>query len=242
MLVGFDEDGVPVAKVTDFGISKSADGSGADVSRVIGTYCYMAPEQFNPARYGVNGKIRCNVDLWAFGVMTIELLTGVLPLGAGDSDASTGQIMESIMRVFPAELLGGFDEPYQTVIQMCLVQNAGERAQSAEELLRVLDGPVREAPRGGRETVAEEAWTPGPSRFARERTVREGSAPQMPFDDGRSEATPPSPAAGTEGQGAQPQRKRSSLKWVVGVIAACVLIVGGAAWYAATHQFGEGVI
>ena len=236
VLVGFDEDGVPVAKVTDFGISKSADGSGTDVSRVMGTYCYMAPEQFNPARYGVNGKIRCNVDLWAFGVMTIELLTGVLPFGAGDSDASTGQIIESIMRGVPAELLSGFDEPYRTVLQMCLVQNAGERAQSAEELLRVLDGPVREAPRGGRDTVAEEAWTPGPSGFARERTVAEGFAPQMPLDDGRSEATQASPSPGTMRPEAQPQRRRSSVKWVIGVIAACVLIAGGSAWYAVSRD------
>ena len=140
VLVGF-EDGVPVAKITDFGVSKSASLSGAGVSVVgLGTYGYMAPEQLNPLRYGVGGKIQCNLDLWSFGVMTMELLSGVLPFSAGDLEASTGQILEAINRGVSAEDLHIFDEPYQSMLRLCMVQNAGKRAQSAAELLAILDG------------------------------------------------------------------------------------------------------
>jgi serine/threonine protein kinase len=140
VLVGF-VDGCPVAKITDFGLSKLASASGTGLSVTgQGTYAYMAPEQFNPARFGVNGKIQCNLDIWSFGAMLIELLTGALPFGAGDPDTGSGQIMEAIVRGVPTEFLNGFEEPYRRVLERCMVQDAGKRAQSAAELIELLNG------------------------------------------------------------------------------------------------------
>jgi serine/threonine protein kinase len=156
VLVGY-EDGVPVAKVTDFGISKAASVSGTDPSQLgLGTFAYMAPEQLNPLRYGVNGKIQCNLDLWAFGAMTIELLTGKLPFG-GDGAASTGEILESIVRGIPPEVMSGFEEPYQSVLRRCMIQDAGKRAQSADELLTLFDGTPQVPVAQRKETVIEVA-------------------------------------------------------------------------------------
>ena len=155
VLVGF-EDGVPVAKLADFAISKLASGSGVDMSQVgVGTSVYMAPEQLNPVRYGVNGKIQCNLDLWSFGAMTIELLTGKLPFGGGA--ASTGEILESIVRGVPAEVLDTFEEPYRSVLRRCMIQDAGKRAQSADELLRLFDPASHVPDRNRKETVVENA-------------------------------------------------------------------------------------
>lgn len=139
VLVGY-QDGIPVAKITDFGISKSAGDSGVGLSQMgLGTLAYMAPEQLNPVRYGVNGKIQCNLDLWSYGAMMIELLTGVSPFGAGLAGASTGQIFEAIIQGIPAHELNGFEEPYRSVLRLCMVQESGKRAQNANELLSLLE-------------------------------------------------------------------------------------------------------
>ena len=158
VLVGF-EDGTPVAKITDFGISKQINQSGARVSMVgLGTYAYMAPEQLNPDRFGVNGKIQCNLDLWAFGAMTIELLTGELPFGGNEGD-STGQIMEAIIRGIPPQALNGFEEPYRSLLARCMIQDARHRAQTADELLSLLESPTPIHAEPRRQTVVEEVWS-----------------------------------------------------------------------------------
>jgi len=157
VLVSF-QDGTPVARITDFGISKSISESGAQVSVMgLGTYAYMAPEQLNPVRYGVNEKVQCNLDLWSYGPMMIELLTGVLPFGAGQAGASTGQILEAITRGISSQELNSFEEPYRSVLARCMVQDAGKRAQSAEELLSLLEAVHYGPGEQRQETVVEKA-------------------------------------------------------------------------------------
>jgi hypothetical protein len=149
------EDGIPVAKIMDFGIAKTSRETGVKISRLIGTVAYMAPEQLNPAAYGVNGNIQCNLDLWSFGVMTMELLTGRLPFGAGDPRASTGQIQEAIVNGVSEKELNSFDEPYRSVLRKCMVQEAGKRAQSAAELIDLLGAAPHVAGKLHRQTVVE---------------------------------------------------------------------------------------
>ncbi|MGA2673182.1 MAG: protein kinase [Terracidiphilus sp.] len=192
-------DGAPVAKVTDFGISKSSAGSGVEMSSVrLGTYAYMAPEQLNPARFGVNGKIQCNLDLWAFGAMTIELLTGELPFG-GNSGESTGQILEAIIRGIPAQVLNGFEEPYRGVLRRCMVQDASRRAQSAEELLSLLEAPRQSSAEERRQTVVEDTRK-------RQATVYEKtSARPKPAPQPRPQPVTPSPSPKPKKTEATPQ-------------------------------------
>jgi serine/threonine protein kinase len=64
----------PIAKITDFGISKVMDAVSPKSSELLGKVEYMAPEQFNPRKYGINGKISNNLDLWSFGCLTYELI------------------------------------------------------------------------------------------------------------------------------------------------------------------------
>ena len=75
------EDGSTILKILDFGISKiigtdqSADMSGAGMTStgaVMGTPLYMSPEQ---ARGRVN-EIGPTTDVWAMGLISLQLLTG----------------------------------------------------------------------------------------------------------------------------------------------------------------------
>ena len=60
------------AVIMDFGISTSAD-NGAEGGSVIGTMEYMAPEQAE------GGSVDARADIYAFGLILYELLTGLRP-------------------------------------------------------------------------------------------------------------------------------------------------------------------
>ncbi|KAI3704554.1 hypothetical protein L1987_74778 [Smallanthus sonchifolius] len=63
------------AKVADFGLAKLTSGNDTHVStRVMGTFGYLAPE------YASSGKLSEKSDIFSFGVMLLEILTGRKPI------------------------------------------------------------------------------------------------------------------------------------------------------------------
>ncbi|KAL5702956.1 non-specific serine/threonine protein kinase [Ranunculus cassubicifolius] len=59
-------------KISDFGMAKlvMADQSQGITSRVVGTYGYMAPE------YAMHGEFSVKSDVFSFGVLVLEIITG----------------------------------------------------------------------------------------------------------------------------------------------------------------------
>ncbi len=94
-----DEDGCTEAKVLDFGIAKILGGLddssaselptklGRTSGRLVGTPTHMAPEQ----TFG-NVAVGPAADVWAFGVVAYECLTGELPFNGGDLAELFGRI------------------------------------------------------------------------------------------------------------------------------------------------------
>ncbi|XP_065868707.1 receptor-like kinase TMK3 [Euphorbia lathyris] len=71
------------AKISDFGLVKLApDGERSIVTRLAGTFGYLAPE------YAVMGKITTKSDVFSFGVVLMELLTGLAALDEQRSEES----------------------------------------------------------------------------------------------------------------------------------------------------------
>jgi formylglycine-generating enzyme required for sulfatase activity len=140
ILVHVDE-GAPVAKIADFGISKNVDAAtGGQSSQVMGTIEYMAPEQFNAARYGLEGKIGTNLDLWSFGIMVYELITGRSLFGVRGTNTGSEQIMNNILSDELPDDIYSLPQPYGDVILACLVKNAAERVRTASEVIGLFDG------------------------------------------------------------------------------------------------------
>ncbi|XP_058109020.1 receptor protein kinase TMK1-like isoform X2 [Magnolia sinica] len=63
------------AKVSDFGLVKLApDGNNSVATRLAGTFGYLAPE------YAVTGKVTTKADVFSYGVVLMELVTGLAAL------------------------------------------------------------------------------------------------------------------------------------------------------------------
>ncbi|KAF5461034.1 hypothetical protein F2P56_020863 [Juglans regia] len=69
-------------KISDFGLARSFGGDEVDskTNRIVGTYGYMSPE------YAVHGKYSVKSDVFSFGVLVLELVSGKKNRGFCDPD------------------------------------------------------------------------------------------------------------------------------------------------------------
>ncbi|KAG9140303.1 hypothetical protein Leryth_023933 [Lithospermum erythrorhizon] len=72
------------AKVADFGLVRLApDGKASLVTRLAGTFGYLAPE------YAVTGRVTTKIDVFSFGVILMEMITGRRALDETQTEDST---------------------------------------------------------------------------------------------------------------------------------------------------------
>ena len=131
-----------IPKIADFGISKKIDYSTISKdqkksTQLLGKIDYMAPEQFYPDKFGVDGNITTQVDLWSFGIILFELFMKHTPFSA-DPDCNPIMAIQKITND-PFEDISEIPIPYRTIIEKCLVKEAGKRVQRAEDLISVLN-------------------------------------------------------------------------------------------------------
>jgi serine/threonine-protein kinase len=125
----------PVAKILDFGISKSSDDSG-DLSltrtgMVMGTPFYMAPEQ---AR---GEHVDHRVDIYACGIMLYETLTGRRPFVASSYNALVLQILSTQPRD-PREIRPAIPNSLVPIIYKALSKFRAERYDDARQFIDAL--------------------------------------------------------------------------------------------------------
>lgn len=123
----------PGVKLLDFGLARLTESKGStiepltSVDTVIGTIDYMAPEQLN------GEAIDARTDIFAFGVVLYEMLTGERPF-QGSTRAS---IIGSILFGSPKPLLEIDDHlpaALDGLIRACLEKNPDDRIQTAHDL------------------------------------------------------------------------------------------------------------
>ncbi len=144
ILISRDNRGRLIPKIADFGLSKlvteeEVDSSDFDLSDGRGTPAYKAPEQIT------GGTVSFNLDLWAFGVILYEMVTGEKPfsVGAQSGEPTQRRAMESkIASVQLPKRLDTVAEPFQSMIRRCLVKDIRERVRKPEELLALLEKPT----------------------------------------------------------------------------------------------------
>jgi Tol biopolymer transport system component len=141
------EDGT--VKVLDFGLAKAMDPtatSGADLSNsptqltaatqfgtILGTASYMAPEQ-------AKGKaVDRRADIWAFGVVLFEMLSGERPFKGDDvSDVLAAVLRQEVdWKALPANT----PPNVRRVLERCLVRDPKQRLRDIGDVWLGMDGP-----------------------------------------------------------------------------------------------------
>ncbi|MGQ9730757.1 MAG: outer membrane protein assembly factor BamB family protein, partial [Candidatus Zipacnadales bacterium] len=131
-------------KITDFGLAK-AYGTPTKLTPSatgMGTYTYMPPEQFVDA-----GSADRTSDIYSFGVVLYQALTGVVPF----SGQNLGALMHAILHstpVPPRQRNRDIPEALEAVILKCLAKPRDERYQRFEELEQDLSAIAQEVGQG----------------------------------------------------------------------------------------------
>jgi eukaryotic-like serine/threonine-protein kinase len=121
-------------KVLDFGMSKFAEAEAlTQDGYTLGTPEYMSPEQC------VGAPVEPRTDLYAFGVLMYEALTGELHIAG----RNRRELLELHQRMIPVGLRArrpdlNFPEELDGAVMMCLKKRAAERPTSARVLEQIL--------------------------------------------------------------------------------------------------------
>ncbi|MGA7121297.1 MAG: protein kinase [Polyangiaceae bacterium] len=132
-------DGQLSVKVLDFGISKvtgsgfaSLDMSATKTTSIVGSPLYMSPEQMQGSK-----SVDARADIWAFGVILYELITGKTPFDGTTLPEVCTKISlgwpEPIRSLRPSVPVG-----LETVILKCLAKTPAGRYQNVAELALAL--------------------------------------------------------------------------------------------------------
>ena len=127
-------DGEPRVKLIDLGIVKVLHGESAKTGThvFLGKVRYASPEQFEGSRVDTRS------DLYSFGVLLFELLTGVHPFQGGMHSVISGHMFRAPLPFEEADPQGRVPEPLRRVVLDALSKSADERIQTAEEFVRRL--------------------------------------------------------------------------------------------------------
>ncbi|MGD9563409.1 MAG: bifunctional serine/threonine-protein kinase/formylglycine-generating enzyme family protein [Pyrinomonadaceae bacterium] len=125
-------------KVLDFGLAKIVPAAGAGSADTVletmpgvlmGTSAYMSPEQVrgNPTDH--------TTDIWSFGVVLFEMLTGKRPFaGETSSDVRAAVLRDEPLPILPASSV------FAPIVSKCLRKDPAERYQKVDELISDLEG------------------------------------------------------------------------------------------------------
>ncbi|HET7219427.1 MAG TPA: serine/threonine-protein kinase, partial [Vicinamibacterales bacterium] len=124
-------------KILDFGLARIDDPRGPTATRltepgtVPGTPGYMAPEQLS------GGETDARTDLFAFGCVLFEMVTGKKPFEGKTPASLLGAILkDDPPRVSAVQPLS--PPSLDRIVSACLAKDLDERYQSARDLLRDL--------------------------------------------------------------------------------------------------------
>ncbi len=150
------------AMVMDFGVAKAvSDASAEDDVRArlttpgttVGTPAYMAPEQA-----AADPNIDARADLYAFGVVAYEMLSGRPPF----TGATTQQVVAAHVTRTPEPLAkhrASLPPAVEALVMQCLEKDPAKRPRDAGVLLPVLEAAAMGGTVGDRNRERRPWWT-----------------------------------------------------------------------------------
>jgi serine/threonine protein kinase/cytochrome c-type biogenesis protein CcmH/NrfG len=123
-------------KIMDFGLAKLKGDHGlTKTGTTVGTVAYMSPEQIQGM------EVDHRTDLWAFGVVLYEMMSGTLPF-RGEHEAA---LMYEVLNVEPKPILSvrsDIPDSFQSLIVQLLQKDYLKRTSSAAEIIKHLKQPA----------------------------------------------------------------------------------------------------
>jgi serine/threonine-protein kinase len=195
------------AKLMDFGIAKTEGMSLTRAGFTLGTPYYMAPEQV------LGQPLTGQVDIYAFGVMLFELLSGMKPISGDTVERIFNQILYEPLNLEPLRQ-AGVPQPIFDLVSRCTAKQPAQRpanfTEVCAELQRVLEALTGGSLATGRAAIPDPKRTHMPTQSSPVPVPQPGptpSAPAIPTPQplptgGRPVSTPPpmpaqvAPAAG----------------------------------------------
>jgi formylglycine-generating enzyme required for sulfatase activity/serine/threonine protein kinase len=155
-----DRQGEIIPKITDFGLSKQAEADGK-ASRFTnsfagGTLQYSSPEQLKGL------PLKLNTDLWSFGAIAYEILTGKTLFEAQSQSTASAEwqneITQKILHADISKELEILPLNWRAVVSACLEKDVNNRVQNSTALFSMLSGyeKPKEQPVSDAKTVVKE--------------------------------------------------------------------------------------
>ncbi len=171
----------PLVKLIDLGIAKS-QSSDLDLTSAgvfMGKVRYAAPEQF--AKDGGAAKMGPRSDLYSFGVLLYQLLTGSLPIaGESFSEIVAGHLFRPPLGFDESDPEGKVPEGLRAVVLRAMEKNPASRFATAGELLAELSTYLE--PGGSKKEEFTRTLQITTSRLEREPEVQEPGSTQSRLD------------------------------------------------------------
>ena len=142
-----DKNQAAVPKVLDFGVSKFLDDGAPNMAltmagTVLGSPLYMSPEQARG-----DGDLDGRTDIFAFGAILFEGLSGLRPYDAANFNALIVKIATTAPRDID-DIAPDVPAPLRDVVKLCLEPDRNKRVAMfetvAEELIKILPDLERE--------------------------------------------------------------------------------------------------
>jgi hypothetical protein len=146
-------------KLIDFGLAKPLPGAHASQANtltvgLIGTPRYMSPEQISPEQILAKGDPTFASDLWAFGCILFELLTGQPPFVSTNILALGHEIMTKQVLIDQPKI----PEEVRPFLKRCLEREPTERWANATQALPHFKRDADDARRRLRHERFQESW------------------------------------------------------------------------------------
>src|SRR6266481_6434998 len=126
-----------VVKLMDFGIAKTEGLQMTRAGYVLGTPYYMAPEQV------MGSNITEQVDVYAFGILLFEMMTGSKPISGDAVERIFYSILNEPLNVEPMRTAGA-PESIVSLVAQCTLKKPAERPQGFGPVVAELDRVLME--------------------------------------------------------------------------------------------------
>ncbi|WP_336086025.1 Stk1 family PASTA domain-containing Ser/Thr kinase [Nocardia sp. SSK8] len=242
-------------KIADFGLVRAvAAANTTSASVILGTAAYLSPEQVT------TGTADARSDVYSFGILIFELLTGRVPFTGDNSLSVAYQRVENDVPA-PSQFIGGVPPEFDALVAKATSRDPAQRFADAHEMAAQLQSiamllnlpPYRvPAPRDSAEHLSE-SYRTGAAHHPGERPATPNPmlahqvpapAPQQPQHTRVVTAQRPradeyahaQPVQHPPYAPAEDHSRRTGLMWV-GIVTALTLLVGIGGWWVGVGRY-----